>query len=150
MRRTSRRSAALGLAVIGLLGIPTPASALAPTAGTAASAPSDRLSAIVYRAGPKWRPGVPMEQQGLRDHFFYMRDLHARGVIRLAGPRGTDGGVIILHARDQAEADRILAADPAVAAGLFTGEALSFTPRFGAIAPPESASGSKPATPVNR
>jgi uncharacterized protein len=71
-----------------------------------------------------------MAEQGLREHFLYVRDLHARGVIRLAGPRGAEGGLIVLRAGDQAEADRILAADPAVTAGLFIGEAMSFTPRF--------------------
>jgi uncharacterized protein YciI len=114
------------------------------TAGSAAAQPQSGgggglLFAVVYRAGPNWKAGLPMEKQGLRDHFFYMRDLHARGTILLAGPRGAEGGLIILRAADQAEADRILAADPAVTAGLFVGEALPFVARFtsdGPIAPP--------------
>ena len=93
------------------------------------------MYAIVYRAGPSWRPGVPMEQQGLREHFYYLRDLHARGVILLAGPLGADGGLVLLRASDQAEADRLMAADPAVIAGLFVGEARPFVTRFASDPP---------------
>jgi uncharacterized protein YciI len=100
----------------------------APTAET-------RLFAVVYRAGPGWKPGVPMEQQGLRDHFFYLRDLHARGVVVLAGPLGADGGLVLVRAREQAEAERVIAADPAVVSGVFTGEARAFVPRFASDQP---------------
>lgn len=86
--------------------------------------------AIIYRAGPSWRPGVPMEQQGLRDHFYYMRALDNDDRIIAAGPLGLDGGLILVLARDQAEADGLIAADPAVVSGLFTGEATRFIPRF--------------------
>lgn len=86
--------------------------------------------AIVYRAGPAWKPGVPMEQQGLRDHFYYINALHKEGKLIVAGPLGSDGGLIILYARDQADADSVIAADPAVTAGLFTGTATRFIPRF--------------------
>ena len=43
------------------------------------------LFAIVYRAGPAWKPGVPMKDQGLRDHFYYVKALHERGGIVYAG-----------------------------------------------------------------
>lgn len=93
------------------------------------------MYAIVYRAGPSWKPGAPMEQQGLRDHFYYLEDLHARGVILLAGPLGSDGGLVLLRARDQSEADRLMAADPAVGSGLFVGEARPFVTRFASDRP---------------
>lgn len=107
-------------------------------ATTAASTPqqpqpaaaSRALFAIVYRAGPAWKPGVPMKDQGLRDHFYYVRALHERGDIVYAGAMGPDGGLMILHASDQAAADAIVAGDPAVKAGIFTGEARRYTPRF--------------------
>lgn len=86
--------------------------------------------AIIYRAGPSWRPGVPMEQQGLRDHFYYLRALDNDDRIVAAGPLGPDGGLIIVLARDQSEADSVIAADPAVVSGLFAGEATRFIPRF--------------------
>jgi uncharacterized protein YciI len=125
----SRRSIAIGLAGLGMAGIAAPCFAQ-PTTTSSAAASSSSLYAIVFRAGPKWRPGIPMAQQGLREHFLYVRDLHARGIVLLGGPRGTEGGLMILRASSQAEAERILAADPAVTAGLFVGEATSFTPRF--------------------
>jgi uncharacterized protein YciI len=108
---------------------------LAGFAPTAAPAEEPALFAVVYRAGPNWKPGVPMEQQGLRDHFHYLRDLHARGVIQLAGPLGADGGLVLLRARDQKEAERVIAEDPAVVAGLFVGEAEPFVPRFASDRP---------------
>lgn len=88
------------------------------------------LFAIVYRAGPAWKPGVPMKDQGLRDHFFHVKALHERGDIVYAGPMGPDGGLILIHAADQTAAQAIVAADPAVKAGIFIGEARDFTPRF--------------------
>ena len=121
-RNLAALSACLGLATIAAI-------ALAQNQPSA-SAKESLFYAIVYRAGPNWRADVPMERQGLLPHFNYMRDLHARGTIVLAGPLGRDGGLVVIHARNQAEADGVIAADPAVTAGLFTGEARSFTPRF--------------------
>ena len=88
------------------------------------------LFAIVYRSGPAWKPGVPMKGQGLRDHFYYVKALHQRGDIVLAGPMGPDGGLILIHTADQAAAETVMANDPAVKAGIFTGEARRYTPRF--------------------
>lgn len=85
---------------------------------------------ITYKAGPKWQAGVPMAEQGLRDHFFYLKALDEGGRIALAGPVGEDGGIVLLHTGEKAEADRIMAEDPAVTAGLFVGQARPFTPRF--------------------
>ncbi|WP_343518895.1 YciI family protein [Sphingomonas sp.] len=119
MHRLTRRA---GIAAI----------ALAMTAGTSAAQQQTArpMFATVYRAGPAWKPGVPMKDQGLRDHFFYVKALHERGDIVYAGPMGPDGGLILIHAADQAAADAIAAADPAVKAGIFVGEARDFTPRF--------------------
>jgi len=86
--------------------------------------------AIIYRPGPAWRPDVPMSEQGLRDHFFYLRRIDAEGRIALAGPVGEDGGLILLRAESKADADAFVAADPAVVAGLFVGEPRPFVPRF--------------------
>ncbi|WP_447728887.1 YciI family protein [Sphingomonas koreensis] len=88
------------------------------------------LFAIIYRAGPVWKPGVPMKDQGLRDHFYYVKALHERGDIVYAGAMGPDGGLMLIHAADQAAADAIPANDPAVKTGIFTGEARRYTPRF--------------------
>ncbi len=104
-------------------------------ATTAAPAPSPAaatrpLFAIVYRAGPAWKPGVPMKDQGLRDHFYYVKALHERGDIVYAGAMGQDGGLMILHAADQAAADAVAAGDPAVKTGIFLADVRRYTPRF--------------------
>lgn len=88
------------------------------------------LFAIVYRAGPAWKPGVPMKDQGLREHFYYVKALHERGDIVYAGAMGPDGGLMIFHAADQAAADTIMANDPAVKAGIFLADVRRYTPRF--------------------
>lgn len=88
------------------------------------------LFALVYRAGPAWKPGVPMKDQGLRDHFYYVKALHERGDIVYAGAMGPDGGLMILHAADQTAADAVAANDPAVKTGIFTGEVRRYMPRF--------------------
>lgn len=80
-----------------------------------------------------------MREQGLRDHFYYMKRLHSEDRIIAAGELGPDGGLVLLRARDQADADGVIAADPAVVAGLFVGEARRFVPRF---------VGAKPLSPV--
>jgi len=104
---------------------------------TAASTPQEQpsaaarpLFAIVYRAGPAWKPGVPMKDQGLRDHFYYVKALHESGAIVYAGAMGPDGGLILIHAADQAAAEAVMTNDPAVKTGIFTGEARRYTPRF--------------------
>ena len=99
-------------------------------AGETAAAENLPLFAIIYRAGPNWTPGVPMGEQGLLEHFYYMRDLHERGHIVLAGPLGEDGGLVILRAANQEEADRAIAADPAVREGKFVGTVGPFVARF--------------------
>lgn len=88
------------------------------------------LFAIVYRAGPAWKSGVPMKDQGLRDHFYYVKALHEHGDIVYAGAMGPDGGLMLIHAADQTAADAIAANDPAVKTGIFIGEVRRYTPRF--------------------
>lgn len=109
--------------------------ASAGTAGAPAQQPAPAavarpLFALVYRAGPAWKPGVPMKDQGLRDHFYYVKALHERGDIVYAGAMGPDGGLMIFHAVDQTAADTVAASDPAVKSGIFTGEVRRYTPRF--------------------
>ena len=86
--------------------------------------------AITYRPGPQWRPGAPMREQGLLDHFYYVKSLDDAGRVGVAGPLGEDGGLILLRAESQAEAEAVMQADPAVTAGLFVGEVRPFVPRF--------------------
>jgi len=77
----------------------------------------------VYRPGPRWLPGKPLAEQPLREHGRYMLDLYKRGVMRMAG-RFADGsgGAMLFGADDDAKAQAIVTADPAVVAQTFTYE----------------------------
>ena len=88
------------------------------------------LYAIIYEAGPNWRQGVPMAEQGLVEHFYFIRNLHQSGTILLAGPYDDDGGLIVLRAESLDAVEAIMAVDPAVVSGLFIGEARPFIARF--------------------
>ncbi len=122
----TRIFAGLGLALV----MAASGGVTAQTTGPAATVKGETPFVITYRAGPKWKPGVAMRDQGLRDHFYYMKSLDQRGRIVVAGQLGPDGGLVVLRAKDQADADQIVAADPAVTAGIFSGEARPFVPRF--------------------
>ncbi len=116
--------AALSLALLGQGG------AMAMSEAGETGAPAAVLYAVTYRAGPAWQPGRPMEAQGLRDHFFYMRSLHRQGLIAAAGPMGSQGGLMLIYVPDRAAAEAILAKDPAIQARIFTAEVQRFDPKF--------------------
>jgi uncharacterized protein len=63
---------------------------------------------------------TPDEYAVLEQHFAYMRTLAESGKLLLTGPT-LDGayGVAILKVTEAADADALVRADPAVAAGLF-------------------------------
>ena len=94
-------------------------------AGSAAQAaqPDKPSYLCVYRPGAKWLAGKPLSEQPLREHGRYMLDLYRRGIMRLAG-RFADGsgGAMLFGADDDASAQAIVAADPAVVAQTFTYE----------------------------
>ena len=93
--------------------------------------PAPAFYVITYTAGPAWLAGKPMSQQALGPHAAYMKKLLADGRMAAAGPTfNVDGGVVILKADSLEAAQAIMAADPAVASGLFTGELRSWTPMF--------------------
>lgn len=93
-----------------------------------AESPERALYAIVLTPGPAWKPGKPFAEQGLRDHFFYWKRLFDEGRIASAGPLGADHGLVLVRADDQEDADAILAADPALVAGVFTGTVRPYSP----------------------
>ena len=96
--------------------------ALASSAAHAAQ-PDKPSYLCVYRPGGKWLTGKPLSEQPLREHGRYMLDLYRRGIMRLAG-RFADGsgGAMLFGADDDASAQAIVAADPAVVAQTFTYE----------------------------
>ncbi|MHA4839377.1 YciI family protein [Sphingopyxis sp. MSC1_008] len=111
------------------LSLAAPAAAQADTAPQSATAPAAQpLFALILAPGPAWKPGRPFAEQGLRAHFDYWMALFRAGRIASAGPVGTDGGLVLLRAADQAAADAILAADPAIVAGIFTGTVRPYAP----------------------
>jgi uncharacterized protein YciI len=98
--------------------------ALAGSSGTTQAAQPQQPSYLcVYRPGARWLPGKPLSEQPLREHGRYMLDLYRRGIMRLAG-RFADGsgGAMLFGADDDAGAQAIVAADPAVVAQTFTYE----------------------------
>ncbi|MGH6634175.1 YciI family protein [Sphingopyxis sp.] len=99
------------------------------TAPQSATAPAAQpLFALILAPGPAWKPGKPFAEQGLRPHFDYWMALFRQGRVASAGPVGADGGLVLLRAADQAAADAILAADPAIVAGIFTGTVRRYAP----------------------
>lgn len=106
-----------------------PAPAQPSQAAKAAAGPE--LFLFLYRPGPSWRKGVPMKDQGLQPHGAYMKRLLDDGRLYAGGGFvDVDGGMAILRARDMEEARAILAADPAITAGIFQAEIRQWRPRF--------------------
>lgn len=86
---------------------------------------------FIYRPGPAWKPGVPMAGQDMRPHGAYMARLDGEGRILAAGGFPDQGGMAVVRAASLEEAQRLLAADPAVASGLFLADLKAWKPRFG-------------------
>jgi uncharacterized protein YciI len=97
--------------------------ALAGASSAQAAQPDQPSYLCIYRPGAKWLTGKPLSEQPLREHGRYMLDLYRRGIMRLAG-RFADGsgGAMLFGAEDDASAQAIVAADPAVVAQTFTFE----------------------------
>lgn len=102
-----------------------------PQAEATATANPVKLFVFLYRAGPAWKAGQPMEKQALGPHAAYIKGLLDQG--RLVGGgrfEELDGGMAIVKASDQEEARKMLAVDPAVTSGVFAADLRAWTPRF--------------------
>lgn len=123
-----------GLLLWGLVAFCTPAKSVLAQEHTRQSVvretTHESLFIILYRSGPSWTPNVPMREQGLLEHFHYIRDLHQRRRILVAGPLGDSGGLIVLRVANLSEAEGIMHADPAVKSGKFVGSVTPFVARF--------------------
>jgi uncharacterized protein YciI len=107
-----------------------------PPAGASAAQPGRQLFLFVYRPGPAWRAGVPMRQQDLRAHGAYHARLVEEGrSVAGGGFVGLDGGMAIVRAANLAEAEAMLAADPAIINGVFAADIRHWQPRFHSPAP---------------
>jgi len=119
----------LALGALGALAFAAPLAAHeAPAAPPVAAAPAESLFAILLEPGPAWKPGKPFQEQGLGPHLQYWLALHREGRIVTAGPLGEDSGLVVFYAADGEAAAAILAGDPAIAAGVFTGSVRPYAP----------------------
>ncbi len=75
-----------------------------------------RLFAVVLGPGAAWKKGQPFKGPGLDAHRLYWKGLYAEGRVASAGPLGDRSGLALIRAKNQKEADALLAADPAVRA----------------------------------
>jgi uncharacterized protein YciI len=85
----------------------------------------------LLRRGPSWTPTMtPEVQKALEGHMANIRRLAAAGKLLVAGPfleqsgPGSPAGLFVLQASSIAEAQRLVATDPAVQAGRFIAEVL--------------------------
>jgi len=76
------------------------------------------LYLAIYRPGPAWIKGQPTTSQPLREHGRHILQLHLQGKLKLAGGFPDDGGAAAFEADSDEAAQAIIAADPAVTAGL--------------------------------
>lgn len=117
-----------------ILGMASGAQSQAAEHGVKAEQPAAEerlLFAMIYSPGPKWQQGKPFREQiGIKEHFGYMKGLFAKGQTFSAGGLGVDQGLVLFHARNQTEAEAVLAADPMVQAGSFTGVVRRYSPTF--------------------
>ena len=76
----------------------------------------------------RWLAAATPEQHDVfQRHGDYLEELHARGVVRFAGR--CDGGpsaLVVIEVADEAEARRVMAQDPSVAAGVQQAELYPF------------------------
>jgi len=83
----------------------------------------DGTYAALYRPGPGWIPGEPIIRQPLAEHAAYLLGLHAEDRVLMGGPFADgEAGLVILQAADPAEAEALIAADPAVREGVLIAE----------------------------
>lgn len=128
-RDDRRQFVRMSLACAGL-GAVTPGSvALAQATETARPPEAEKSGAkrmylVIYRPGPGWIQGKPMQAQPpLKEHGRYMLQLYRKGILQSAGRFGDNiGGAMAFVAKDDAEAAEIVKADPGVTSGMFTSE----------------------------
>lgn len=130
MKKGMRLAAGAAALVVMLLAGAACAHAQAPAPGGAAAARAGALFVVIYRPGPAWREGVPMREQGLGPHARYIGGLMEQGRLFAGGGFDDRGGLAIMIAADLAEAEAMLAADPAIISGIFSATLEHWTPRF--------------------
>lgn len=121
------RTLALALILTLLSAPPVLAAKDKPVAAKPAPVAKGRLFAVVLGPGPAWKKGQPFKGPGLEAHRAYWKKLFDEGRVASAGPLGGETGLVLLRARGQAEADALIAADPAVRQRILRGVARPYT-----------------------
>jgi ketosteroid isomerase-like protein/uncharacterized protein YciI len=104
-------------------------------AHAARPATADALFALLYRKGPRWVQGEPLERQPLAAHQAYLEELAWAGRVAFAGPFLDAGaGLAVLRVPDAEEAAAVLADDPAVRDGVLVGQVSRWLPLIGDVA----------------
>lgn len=74
------------------------------------------------------------ESAVIGEHFAYLKGLEAAGRLKLAGrTAGAEVGIALILAETLEDAQAMLAGDPAIRAGVFTGVVHRFFPAIGSI-----------------
>jgi len=114
----------LSLGLVALC-VPVLLLATAPAAGTIRQGPpqaADSLWALSFTTGPGWQVDrAPGEQTGFAAHSRNLSRLRTEGRILMGGRYGAVG-LMLVRAGSEAEVRQLLAADSAVAAGVFKAE----------------------------
>ena len=112
----ARTSCVMAIAALGWLGVPCAVA----QAAKADPAPTQRpLFAVEITIGPKWDPArPPQEQQHFGAHSANLRRLREAGAL-VMGARYGDKGLVVLAARDEAEARAMMDEDPSMKAAVF-------------------------------
>jgi uncharacterized protein len=97
------------------------------------SMPDANLFVFVYRRGPGWIAGRSVNEQPLRGHVDYLGQLFAQGRVLFGGPflDEESGGLTVVRAANQNEAEALLASDPALRDGIFEATVRPWLAAFG-------------------
>ncbi len=78
------------------------------------------LFVVHYSPGPTWEADKPFYEQNLLAHGQYMKQLYDQGQLTHGGPfTDNSGGLSIFNVETLAEAQEILAKDPAIISNVF-------------------------------
>ncbi len=100
-----------------------------PVDSTAAASPM-RLFIVHFLVGPSWKSDrPPQEQTKFKEHGANLKRLRDEGRIVL-GARYSDKGFIVLRSSSSDAAQKEIAADPGILAGIFTFELFELHPFY--------------------
>lgn len=117
--------------LVASLGLLLATLARAQTAGSASGSSDLPLFAIEITMGPKWDQSKPAQEQPLfREHSTNLRRLRESGNL-IMGARFADTGLIVVAAKDLAEAKAMMDPDPSIGAGTFAFEVHPFDVFYG-------------------